>query len=47
MVYGISDLHLSLDMPDKTMEIFGNNWKDILKDGNEKLLEKIEDEFYE
>ena len=24
-----------------------NNWKEILKDGNEKLLEKIEDEFYE
>ena len=31
MVYGISDLHLSLDLPDKTMEIFGDNWKDYME----------------
>lgn len=30
-VYGISDLHLSLDMPEKSMEIFGNGWTDYME----------------
>jgi len=27
-IYGISDLHLYLDNPEKTMNVFGNHWND-------------------
>lgn len=34
-IYAISDLHLSISMPDKSMDIFGDVWKDY-----EKKIEK-------
>ena len=29
-IYAMADLHLALDNPDKTMEVFGEAWKDYM-----------------
>ena len=29
-IYAMADLHLALDNPDKTMEVFGDAWKDYM-----------------
>ena len=29
-IYALADLHLSLSIPDKSMEVFGSSWKDYI-----------------
>lgn len=43
-IYGISDLHLCLDMPDKDMAIFGDNWKGYVEKIKKNWEETIKPE---
>ena len=42
-VYGISDLHLAIDMPEKSMEIFGDRWKNYMARIRENWLGTVTD----
>ena len=45
-IYAMADLHLALDNPDKTMEIFGESWKDYMKRIKENSAAVGEDDLY-
>lgn len=42
-IYGLSDLHLAIDTPDKSMEVFGGNWKDYIRRIGENVRAKVTD----
>jgi len=43
-VWAIADLHLSFDVPDKEMDVFGENWKNHPEKIKKHWLEKIKDD---
>ena len=45
-VYAMADLHLALDNPDKTMEVFGSGWKDYMQRIRENASTVGEDDLY-
>ena len=40
-VYAISDLHLAISNPDKSMELFGDEWKDYLIHTPNRVLRRV------
>ncbi|MCR5047541.1 MAG: metallophosphoesterase [Saccharofermentans sp.] len=45
-VYAMGDLHLALDNPEKTMEVFGDSWKDYMNRIRENSSVVGEDDLY-
>ena len=45
-IYAMADLHLALDNPDKTMEVFGDAWKDYMSRIKENASVVGEDDLY-
>ena len=45
-IYAMADLHLALDNPEKTMEVFGPGWKDYMKRIKENSSVVGEDDLY-
>lgn len=43
-VYGLSDLHLALDMPEKSMEVFGTNWNGYMDRIRENWIGTVKEE---
>lgn len=42
-IYAISDLHLSFSNSDKSMELFGDDWKDYLRKIEDNWKETVTD----